>query len=636
MRRWSLCVVLALSLLLPASAAAASETLYFPGATATWRINLEGLNVLAESGTAKSRALEESVDPNTRVIISAFTYPLKSRDTAVRLRDDHLRELKRKFQLREIKTWEKEREAGMEYFVDTTFVIGIPVRSDAFLQKNIFVYHTAGNTGLDVHVSITPFHPADQAALDAMLARAVVVENFSPGAADELRCGLVLLGGKDRKAGLACLQRATDLEQRTPTLSSAQWTSLINVQAREYLDHNDGKLSREICATGLAREPDNPRLHYAAARAAASGGQRDAVVTHLRAAFAHASLLPTGELLPDPALDPAFNDLHNNASFAAVVREVQPPVLSTTPNPFVLSLPDESVAVKLDLTGYKIDLHQLDALPGGWVRRSVRATNAHTRVRIIALIFQSDDPSLNDGEKVRGPSMRRVENLIAVSQRHNFQLGVFAGARYLTKDTAEFGPHQTRCIGLYYGDGRTIALITCDQPASDMIDDAPLRSAVAAVELLKNYSPTAVDEMLFGHNFYQAKDYVRARDHYTRALELNQTSHELPRDQWFVLVDMLAFAHSATGDHVGAAAVCRQGLAVVPDDPLFSYYLACSCAAQGDLDGTVRNLSTAFRNKTHLQPNQTLPNPAADDAFKRYLSDPKFLQVLIEINRPPT
>jgi tetratricopeptide (TPR) repeat protein len=521
----------------------------------------------------------------------------------------------------------------MEYFVDTTLVLGVPIRTDAFLQKNIIVYHTAGNTGMDVHVSIRPFHPADQAALDAMLARAVVVDNFSSSAADELRCGLVLLGGKDRKAGLAGLQRATDLELRTPALSSAQWTALINAQAREYLDHNDGKLSREICATGLAREPDNPRLHYAAARAAASGSRRDAVVLHLRAAHSHAALLPAGEILPDPALDPAFADLHDNAAFATVVREVQPPVLSTTPSPFVLSLPDTSVAVKLDLTGYKIDRHQLKVGADGSVNRSLVATNPHTRVRIIAIIFKADSDKIDSAEKVRRISMQYMEDWNSISQRHNFAAGAFAGTRYLTKATGDFGPIKNRCLELFHGDGRVTAMILCVQPESDLIDDAPLRVAAAAVELPKDYRAGAIDEMLFGHNFYRARDYVHARDHYTRALELDQASHELPRDQWFVLVDMLAFSYSATGDHAGAAAVCRQGLAVVPDDPLFSYYLACSCAAQGDLEGTVRNLATAFRNRVHLQPNQKLPDPAGDEAFKRYLTEPKFLQVLIEINR---
>jgi len=348
-----LCLGLGLAAAAPAAEPRAKPAaVFYPGASATLLVDLDQLKVEVDFGTKLGRTVR-AFDPATHVILSAFSYPLKANYTPAQLRDDHLRELKKKFKFTELRTWEKDGEAGMEYFIDDNFPVAdaVSIKSPGVRQKNTFIYFASGNTGMDLHVSLIRYRPADQPGVDAMLRRVTVRRDFTPAPADELQCGLVLLNDKDRAVGLKQLEQLFAREQQQPALDSAEWRRLIGALAREYFDHGAANRSYEVCIAGLAREPDNARFHYDAARGAAAERQLAVVVEHLRAARAQRTLLPVGETLPDPAVDPAFSKLRSELRFANAVHEFDPPVPPAADNLVVLALPGSPAAVRLNLAG---------------------------------------------------------------------------------------------------------------------------------------------------------------------------------------------------------------------------------------------------------------------------------------------
>jgi hypothetical protein len=53
--------------------------------------------------------------------------------------------------------------------------------------------------------------------------------------------------------------------------------------------------------------------------------------------------------------------------------------------------------------------------------------------------------------------------------------------------------------------------------------------------------------------------------------------------------------------------------------------------AMNDLDNAIKNLRLAFKYKANVIPGQQMPDPAGDDSFARFLSDPRFRKLLEEI-----
>lgn len=65
---------------------------------------------------------------------------------------------------------------------------------------------------------------------------------------------------------------------------------------------------------------------------------------------------------------------------------------------------------------------------------------------------------------------------------------------------------------------------------------------------------------------------------------------------------------------------------------MFYYNLACAYAEMNNLDDAIKNLKLAFSHKANLIPGERMPDPAGDDSFARFLSDPRFRRLLEEIS----
>jgi tetratricopeptide (TPR) repeat protein len=130
---------------------------------------------------------------------------------------------------------------------------------------------------------------------------------------------------------------------------------------------------------------------------------------------------------------------------------------------------------------------------------------------------------------------------------------------------------------------------------------------------------------------YLKRDYKNAIQLYSKVLDLEAKQATLDKNIWRVVVDNLGMSYGISGDAKKAKEVFEYGLSKDGVYPLFYYNLACAHAEMNDLDNAIKNLRLAFNYKANVIPGEQMPDPAGDDSFARFLSNPQFRKLLEEI-----
>ena len=162
-------------------------------------------------------------------------------------------------------------------------------------------------------------------------------------------------------------------------------------------------------------------------------------------------------------------------------------------------------------------------------------------------------------------------------------------------------------------------------------DDIFLDSLIKGLHLIRDYKPDSATEFGYGSIFYLRRDWTRASAHYERSLQLEKQKRALSPKQWNVLVDNLGMAYGMSGEMSKAKATFEYGAQENPTYPMFHYNLACTDSELGDLGAALEQLKLAFQNRSYSNPGEGIPDPAKDDSFKRYLSDPRFAKLTKEL-----
>jgi hypothetical protein len=115
---------------------------------------------------------------------------------------------------------------------------------------------------------------------------------------------------------------------------------------------------------------------------------------------------------------------------------------------------------------------------------------------------------------------------------------------------------------------------------------------------------------------------------YSRALDLEKQRRVLGRNAWLILIDNLGMAYGISGDLPKAKATFEYGLSLEPTYPLFHYNMACAQAEGGDEAATIASLQRAFALRANIIPSESMPDPATDDSFQRFMKSPRFLAAL--------
>jgi tetratricopeptide (TPR) repeat protein len=146
-------------------------------------------------------------------------------------------------------------------------------------------------------------------------------------------------------------------------------------------------------------------------------------------------------------------------------------------------------------------------------------------------------------------------------------------------------------------------------------------------------SSTVMAYLKEGSAFYLKNDFKSAIGPYSKALELEKKQSSLDKALWHVLVDNLGMSYGITGDLKKAKETFEYGLSKDDKYPMFYYNLACTYAEMNDLENTITQLKRAFEYRENMLVGESMPDPAKDDSFQRFMRTERFLAVLDELKK---
>jgi tetratricopeptide (TPR) repeat protein len=298
-------------------------------------------------------------------------------------------------------------------------------------------------------------------------------------------------------------------------------------------------------------------------------------------------------------------------------------------NSLTISVPGNAAALQIDLLHLKLEQNQLDESA---TRRRVQASDAHGWV-FSAFLYPLDQKQtaaeLND-QAFLGLHKAAAEKGFKIEAMKTFERGEFSMREYIIPDFHGQPVHQKNVFG-YATSGDMGLDFHISKISYSAADDSFFNSLINGLHLMQDYKPDSATEFGYGSIFYLRRDWTRASAHYERSLQLEKQKRALDPKHWNVLVDNLGMAYGMSGEMSKAKATFEYGTQENPTYPMFRYNLACTDSELGDLDDALEQLKLAFQYKSYSNPGDGIPDPAKDDSFKRYLSDPRFAKLAKEL-----
>jgi tetratricopeptide (TPR) repeat protein len=294
-----------------------------------------------------------------------------------------------------------------------------------------------------------------------------------------------------------------------------------------------------------------------------------------------------------------------------------------------MSVPDKATALQVDLLHFKLEQNQLDE---SVTRRRLQASDGH------GWVFSAFLYPIEKKQTAAGLSEEAFAALRKAAADEGFKIeamktsasGDFAVREYVIPEFQGKPVHQKNIFG-YATSGDMGIDYHISKISYSAADDKFIEALIAGLHLIPDYKPDSATEFGYGSVFYLRQDWKKASAHYEVSLQLEKRQRTLSPTQWNVLVDNLGMAYGMSGEMSKAKATFEYGSQENPAYPMFRYNLACTHAELGDLAGALDQLRLAFQNKSHSNPGEGMPDPAKDDSFKRYLSDPGFIRVSQEL-----
>ena len=297
-------------------------------------------------------------------------------------------------------------------------------------------------------------------------------------------------------------------------------------------------------------------------------------------------------------------------------------------NSLTMSVPDKAAALQIDLLHLKLEQNQLD---GSATRRKVQASDAHGWV-FSAFLYPLDrkQTAAELSEQALLGLRRAAENGFKIEAMKTFERGNFSMREYVIPDFHGQPVHQKNVFG-YAVSGDMGLDFHVSKMSYSAADDIFLDSLIKGLHLIRDYKPDSATEFGYGSIFYLRRDWTRASAHYERSLQLEKQKRALSPKQWNVLVDNLGMAYGMSGEMSKAKATFEYGAQENPTYPMFHYNLACTDSELSNFDAALEQLKLAFQYRSYSDPGESIPDPAKDDSFKRYLSDPRFAKLTKEL-----
>jgi predicted Zn-dependent protease len=158
-------------------------------------------------------------------------------------------------------------------------------------------------------------------------------------------------------------------------------------------------------------------------------------------------------------------------------------------------------------------------------------------------------------------------------------------------------------------------------------DDEPSLKAILSSAKFTDGTQSPNDSALLfkeGSAHFLKNEYDKAIGPYQNALDREKIAPALPVAQWRVLVDNLAMAYGVTGKSETSEQVLNYGVSKDPTYPMFYFLIADARAERNDLENTLRFLRLALKYRENMNSGEKLPDPLADDSFKRFYQNGEF------------
>ena len=286
-----------------------------------------------------------------------------------------------------------------------------------------------------------------------------------------------------------------------------------------------------------------------------------------------------------------------------------------------LSVPDKPAAMQMDILHLKVAKNGLT--PGG-VSRTFLAQDGSwvLSVHISRADRQFDSRGLRDYASngiSKGP--------LKIERVRNYEQGQMAVQEYMVENFQGQNVHQKNVFAYMVSGNQWFDVHVSKALYDPAYDEKFLNSMLSSIKLIERYEPDTRVEFENGSFFYLEDDWVRAAQHYEKALDIarRQRRRALTPTEWRVLVDNLGMAYGMSRNLEKAKATFQYGITQDPAYPMFHYNLACTYAELDDLDSALGDLKSAFRYRENGIRGEGMPDPTKDNSFKRYLGDARFV-----------
>jgi tetratricopeptide (TPR) repeat protein len=314
-----------------------------------------------------------------------------------------------------------------------------------------------------------------------------------------------------------------------------------------------------------------------------------------------------------------------------------------------LSVPGQKWAVEIALPGFVI---QRDQMRGDGKARMIQAADTE-RGYVVSVFYTPVDRAGKSAREYRDEGLGHIKardgSPFKIDALKPSEYGAAPTLEYFIREHQGLRVNQKHLNAYYVKEGMWVDVHFSKTLFEDG-DEKVLHKALDSVRFVEatggdgaassSSSPAssapanaALEHMREASAHFLRGDYRAAIAPYRQALELEKQKPQLGQTMWRVLVDNLGMAYGITGDLPNAKATFEYGLSKDPTYPLFHYFMACTYAEMGDLDGAIRYLKSAFANKRNVIPGEQIPAPETDDSFRRFMKDEKFLRALKELDR---
>ncbi len=303
------------------------------------------------------------------------------------------------------------------------------------------------------------------------------------------------------------------------------------------------------------------------------------------------------------------------------------------PTRTVVSLPDSSWGIGMDLSGHGISID--DVKPDG--RRYLMSSHPTTGLNVSVTLERVPNQAVASG------CVNHLEQLskspIAQSGR-DLRLTTTSTLPSLEYTVLEFRgvKLEQRHVHLCYPKDNVYVDLHLSKIGYTPTDEPLFRNFLQTLKIEPAQAPapqpratpaahagSALDLFKAGSEFYLQGNYQQAIGLYQQALDLEKTNPQLDRIMWRVLVDNLGMAYGISGKLSQAREIFEYGIQEEHTYPMFHYNLACTFAEMNDREQAMKSLRTAFQHRKHHNPGEPgIPDPRRDVSFRRFMAQDDF------------